>query len=66
MFGSAEIDRSVFIVRLRIFRTPSQIFSNSSPFAFAVTNSSYFVIITAPPLARSGRERVKMSCETRS
>lgn len=49
MFGSIEIDRFVSSVRLRIFRTPSQILPNSSPFAFAVTNSSYFVIITASP-----------------
>lgn len=66
MFGSTEIDRFVSSGSLRIFTTPSQFFPSSSLFAFAVTNSSYFVIITAPPLARSGRERVKMSCETRS
>lgn len=51
MFGSTETDKFVSSVRLRIFRKPSRIFLNSSPFAFAVTNSSYFVIITAPPLS---------------
>lgn len=54
MFGSTEIGRFVSSVRLTIFfffRAPSQIFPSSSPFAFAVTNSSYFVIITAPPLS---------------